>query len=1674
MAVGLALFVGVILPTISFARPAAPAVIDGYKFTDLNDSDSLDLKLDANGNKIPDEPVLSGQTIHIMDAAYNSFQVQTDENGYFKFESSTGGDFKIWSRIPSGWLQTTPIKTTALMKHSVSVSNGERQTVNFGIRDLSVPVKPPETPNSVPQITLETSSNIVTTVGSTVTLNADFVDTDISDTHTVQWSFDDGSTVNAKETTYAFMSVGSHTATFTVTDNNGGKDEKTVNVAVESPTHDEKYSSTYTIAAPTVVSLPDGLSKVEIEDFRQNDAISGTPLLPVRTAKIFVAPDQELVTVEIKRSALQEIAGTYNIIHTPTPIPLSHQGPIPVTIPDETIYSTDANYPATPNYVAATPQHLHGAGIVEVEISPVVYNPVQKRLSYSSQIEVVVMTKERTTPLPLDQVPFRPLPINVEEIKDVVDNDDDIVLYSETIPLPTSDMAHQYLIITTDTLKSTFQTLADWRKSPPGGGFETHIETISNITSNYVGVDPAEKMRNFIKDSHLNHGTEYVVLGGDSDNENGQPAVPTRGCHVDMGSYTDSDIPTDLYFGNLDGTWNDDNDSTWCEPVDGVDWYSEVYVGRIAADDPTEAENQIKKIIAFETSVSPLKTLLVGEKLDSTTWGGDRLDWVSDFMGSTPKETLYDKDNTWSMDTLITEIDSNQYGWLNHLGHSGVTYNMKMGSNDITSLNNNDFMLVYSQGCYAASIDNRTASSYSSPDSFAEMLTTGDKGAFAYIGNSRYGWYNPGSYLEGASNRAHKYFAEAIFTDGHNRIGVANQKSKQNLSATSNLYRWIAFETNLLGDPATPLANPCDSPTIRSKSNGQWNASIWERKESGVWGNAIKAPGNGDTVLIQTGHTVLANAAIDIINSDWLNPKGTLCIDDGATLKGIGNMLDFTAVNIYNDGTIQGADGGHGKWTGSSYSQPSLANGVSITATTLFNNPNGVIEAGIAGQAITHGANVVINGNMVVIDEPSIDYADAGSVSGNLLKGGSVTVDAGTLINKGTIGPKAPNEYSGAQLITYGGNGGIASNTHKVNSDCENDSSVDSAYNLGTGYNSGPAWGGDGGDTTITAMNYLMNDDTGAIGSGYGGDARVWNYCHNDGLPAVKGAGGNLTVTLESYATDHSTLVLRGILNGGTVLNSAALGSINQNAGGKVLAEPEIMVFGPNMRIKDAMEIKLFGGENWKLELRDLSPNALVAVKDITLAVGPGGVIDLRGNTAKIMKAGGKIKFFSDNILLDEDVQIEDLVEASSVETHPSKILHEVTVSGPDVLTREPGITARFDVKVLNVGPTVDTYTLNVSDSKGWQLSTLPSTITVEGLKTAKLGLDITLPATPGTKDVVTVTATSQADPTISAKTEIVVMTEGEALPIQFSVSGKVLDKQGEPLADTTIQVGDKVITTDETGHWSIVGITEGEYTVNASKEGYTFEPAQVNLTGDETSWQVTLVVLSEPVSYRAFGILKDKEGNPLPGVTIQIGDKTTTTDTTGSWEINGLAEGEYTVIASKAGYQFDSKPCVVSDNEKVCQPALPGESVLDIKVVPEPRIAKQGENVTYSITVTNQGEETASSVTLADVLPDNTDLVTIESLEGGRCESETITCNLPDLTPGATANVKVVISNRQAKTLINTVTVTTQEYPTDVKKTWTRVIPYLSVSVTDQPDPIEMLNVLHYSVAVELSHYAP
>ncbi len=132
-----------------------------------------------------------------------------------------------------------------------------------------------------------------------------------------------------------------------------------------------------------------------------------------------------------------------------------------------------------------------------------------------------------------------------------------------------------------------------------------------------------------------------------------------------------------------------------------------------------------------------------------------------------------------------------------------------------------------------------------------------------------------------------------------------------------------------------------------------------------------------------------------------------------------------------------------------------------------------------------------------------------------------------------------------------------------------------------------------------------------------------------------------------------------------------------------------------------------------------------------------------------------------------------------------------------------------------------------------------------------------------------------------------------------------------------------------------------------------------------------------------------------------------------------------------------------------------------------------QGENLTYTFTVTNGGQQTATGLTLTEQLPEGATLVSLTTSDG-TCDPATTSCTLSDLTPGATATVTLTLKAINGGTLKNVASLTSTEYPVDVQTNWKAVKPYLSVTVTDTPDPVVMLGSLHYTAQVELSANAP
>lgn len=537
-------------------------------------------------------------------------------------------------------------------------------------------------------------------------------------------------------------------------------------------------------------------------DATENIAEAGAPLLPVRSLQILLPPGAGLAHLDIavRMEGLHSIP--LKIAPAPPQLPLGIDAPIPKTRPDPAIYSSDAVYPEHPYRIAGLALS-HGYKILLLEIYPIRWNPVSGEALVAKSAKIRIETGDPRTKSARPNPNFRGTMEDYEEISALVENPLELRNYPQPKAADIRD-DWEYLIVTSSVMISTFQSLADHRAAVDG--MSTHLESMENIRTNYSGRDDAEKLRNFVIDAYSNHNTRYLLLGGDAD------VVPERGCYGRAEvSYTDNSIPTDFYFGALDGDWNADGDSIWGEPEDNVDLLAEVAVGRIPAGNAAEAQRQIDKIVAYEGwSAAPLSSLMLGEQADSVSWGGDMLDYLSLQMTGIPLETLYDRDGSWSPSTLInTYLDSDTVNTINHMGHANEGYVMKLYPSDVTGLTNSNPFFIYSQGCYAGAFDDS--------DCMAEYFTVkASGGAHAVIMNSRYGWYTPNSNF-GSSNLFQREFLQAMYEEGITRLGDANTLSKNRLAGLAEVYgsmRWCFFDITLFGDPATAIHWQCTPSSL--------------------------------------------------------------------------------------------------------------------------------------------------------------------------------------------------------------------------------------------------------------------------------------------------------------------------------------------------------------------------------------------------------------------------------------------------------------------------------------------------------------------------------------------------------------------------------------------------------------------------------------------------------------------------------------------------------------------------------------------------------------------------------------------------------------------------------------------------------------------------------------------
>ena len=174
-----------------------------------------------------------------------------------------------------------------------------------------------------------------------------------------------------------------------------------------------------------------------------------------------------------------------------------------------------------------------------------------------------------------------------------------------------------------------------------------------------------------------------------------------------------------------------------------------------------------------------------------------------------------------------------------------------------------------------------------------------------------------------------------------------------------------------------------------------------------------------------------------------------------------------------------------------------------------------------------------------------------------------------------------------------------------------------------------------------------------------------------------------------------------------------------------------------------------------------------------------------------------------------------------------------------------------------------------------------------------------------------------------------------------FAVSGQVTVSGSTPLAQATVAAGLASAVTDAQGNYSIAGLGDGAYTLDAAAAGDIFNPEQasVNVAGSDPGG---VNFTASPALLSISGRVATAAGQPVAAVTLQayqngglIQTFQAGTGADGTYTLTGLppfAREAYVIVPSAGGYLFSPPqqlaPLTDSDLTGVDFTALPAATV--------------------------------------------------------------------------------------------------------------------------------------------------
>lgn len=566
-------------------------------------------------------------------------------------------------------------------------------------------------------------------------------------------------------------------------------------------------------------------SDVQIDTYGEWDVISidegmtvfanGYPNLPA-VPRCYVIPQGTTVT-RVEVTNISTVSLGIAVLPIPTMIlPLSGDVPEFPNYTESCLEGMSSLFPSSPIAGFKTGTKT-GFRIGSYSFVPFLYDCQTGELSLTTSADINLVYQEDSE-APLYHLTEGQLELAKRGISTFIDNPEMLDIWSPTQGVETDDDV-EVIVIGYNQHSSQLANILAFHNTM---GYSAETVTAQWIMANVEGYDITEKIRNYIKDLYENHGLQFAVIVGDRGIAAG---ATTRFSQLEFpygGEFMNSTV--DLYFSDLDGTWDGNGNHLYGEEFDGMDYYSDIYVGRypIAINETDDLNVMIEKAIQYNTApVSGnwrTRALLMGALLFPTQPEGDwrfgskYCDSIASFFPSDWNWNTAYEDTTgyhpnnqlelFNQGTAITAYAAHGmpdafYWYYPEWPESEAILNC----DTIQYMNNGSKLpwVIGAVSCSTGSLLNH---------GFAEMLVEHQGGGAIIVTASSQGTFG-GSTEPGPGGWLSIYFPHVLFDQGLVTAGVTHGISKDMFWANWNSFyiprmaEWSLQDLNLYGDPCT-------------------------------------------------------------------------------------------------------------------------------------------------------------------------------------------------------------------------------------------------------------------------------------------------------------------------------------------------------------------------------------------------------------------------------------------------------------------------------------------------------------------------------------------------------------------------------------------------------------------------------------------------------------------------------------------------------------------------------------------------------------------------------------------------------------------------------------------------------------------------------------------------------